>query len=46
VILEPIATDWAWLDELAGSTLDDDMVKAALEQVREQERSDLDRLFD
>jgi antitoxin VapB len=45
VILEPVATDWAWLDELAGSTLDDDMVKAALEAT-EQERPEFDRLFE
>jgi antitoxin VapB len=46
VILEPIATDWSWLNELAGSTLDEDMVQAALEPVTEQERPELDGLFD
>ena len=43
VILEPIATDWDWLDALTGA-FDDDFVKAANEQPREQERPDLDLL--
>ena len=45
VILEPIATDWEWLDRLAG-TLDADFIEAVGEQVAEQERPGLDQLFD
>lgn len=40
VILEPIATDWAWLDKLA--PLDDDAVQAANEPPPEQHRDALD----
>jgi antitoxin VapB len=40
VILEPIATDWAWLDKLG--PLDDDAVQAANEQLPEQHRDALD----
>lgn len=45
VILEPIATDWAWLDAIAGK-LDDDFVKSVNEQVEPQERPTLDKLFE
>ena len=45
VILEPIASDWRWLDELAGP-LDADLRKAASEEPQPQERPDLDRLFE
>jgi len=31
IILEPIAEDWAWLDQIAGK-LDEDFVRAASEQ--------------
>ncbi|MCF6108865.1 antitoxin [Mesorhizobium muleiense] len=31
VILEPLAQDWAWLDQVTGP-LDDDFVEAALER--------------
>ena len=41
VILEPIATDWDWLDRLAG-TVDEDFEKAASEEPQPQERPDLD----
>ena len=41
VILEPIATDWAWLDALVG-TLDDDFAQAVNERPEEQERPALD----
>jgi antitoxin VapB len=41
VILEPIATDWAWLDALVGS-LDDDFAQAVNERPEEQERPALD----
>jgi antitoxin VapB len=44
VILEPIPTDWAWLDAVVGR-LDDDFVEAALEDVPEQERPGLKKLF-
>jgi hypothetical protein len=43
-ILEPILTDWGWLDAIAGK-LDDDLVEAALEDVPEQERPALEKLF-
>ena len=41
VILEPIATDWAWLDALV-APLDDDFVHAVNERPEEQERPALD----
>jgi len=41
VILEPIAHDWAWLDDVIGP-LDDDFVQAATERQDEQERPALD----
>lgn len=44
VILEPIATDWSWLDALAGK-LDEDFAAAAQEAVAEQERPALDVAF-
>jgi antitoxin VapB len=44
VILEPVATDWAWLDAMAGP-LDDDFVEAVKEQPESQERPGLDRFF-
>lgn len=47
VILEPLASDWAWLDALAGP-LDAD-AQQAIETERQapaQERPELDRLFD
>jgi antitoxin VapB len=44
VILEPIASDWDWLDALAGK-LDDDFVRDAQEKHVEQQRPELDRLF-
>lgn len=43
VILEPIATDWSWLDSL--EALDDDVVQAVQEKQATQERPDLDNLF-
>lgn len=45
VILEPIASDWNWLDALAGK-LDDDFLEAVEEEPTEQRRPDLDRLFE
>lgn len=44
IILEPIATNWSWLDALTGP-LDDDFVKAATEPVPEQARNDVDAFF-
>lgn len=41
VILEPIARDWTWLDDVTGP-LDDDFVDAVNEQPSDQERPDLD----
>ena len=44
VVLEPLADDWSWLDEIAGR-LDDDFVEAAKEEPEPQSRPALDRLF-
>jgi antitoxin VapB len=44
VILEPLPTDWAWLDALS-APLDADFQEAATEQPAAQERPDLDALF-
>jgi antitoxin VapB len=44
VILEPVAEDWTWLDSIAGK-LDDDFVEAVGEEVMEQERPGLEKLF-
>jgi antitoxin VapB len=41
VILEPIARDWAWLDEIIGP-VDDDFAGGVSEQPSEQERPVLD----
>jgi antitoxin VapB len=46
VILEPIPTDWRWLDELISSSLDDDFIAAVGERPEDQERPGLERLFD
>lgn len=45
VILEPIATDWTWLDALAGR-LDADFQQAAGEQPVAEEHPGLGRLFE
>lgn len=45
VILEPIPTDWRWLDELAISGLDPDFVEAVKERPEGQERPGLDNIF-
>jgi len=42
IILEPIATDWAWLDALSGE-VDADFQDAAIIQPLPQERIDLFR---
>jgi antitoxin VapB len=44
VILEPIASDWKWLDAIA-TKLDDDFVAAANEQPSEQQRPEIERYF-
>ena len=44
VILEPVSTDWAWLDALTGK-LDADFVSGAVEQPAPQSRAALDTLF-
>jgi antitoxin VapB len=44
VILEPIAENWGWLDELVGA-LDPDFVEAVNERPEQQERVGLDELF-
>ena len=41
VILEPVARDWAWLDQIIGP-VDDDFARGAAEQPAEQERPALD----
>ncbi len=41
VILEPLAQDWAWLEQIVGP-LDDDFVQAASAQPNEQDRPALD----
>jgi antitoxin VapB len=44
IILEPVTTDWSWLDALAGQ-LDADFVQAATEESEEQKRPSLDKAF-
>lgn len=44
VILEPLATDWKWLDGLVGQ-LDRDFVDAATEASEQQRRPALDEFF-
>ncbi len=44
VILEPVASDWSWLDAVAGQ-LDKDAADAARDQIRQQDRPALDDLF-
>jgi antitoxin VapB len=44
VILEPIPSDWTWLDALC-APVDDDFQKAATEQPALQEHADLEKLF-
>lgn len=46
VILEPTSKDeWAWLDAMPGE-LDQDFIDAINEPVAEQERPELDKLFE
>ena len=44
VVLEPIATDWSWLDRLP-HRLDADAIAAAEESLATEERPELGRLF-
>jgi len=44
VILEPVASDWAWLNTAVGQ-LDEDAAQAAGERVGQQDRPALDALF-
>jgi antitoxin VapB len=41
VILEPVADDWAWVDDLVGP-VDDDFIEAVAEQPSAQDRPALD----
>ena len=43
LVLEPVANDWDWLEEVMGD-LDPEFAAAALESVDEQHRPDLDEL--
>ena len=47
VVLEPVGDGWEWLRDLRarGVRFDDDMVAAALEEVPQQDRPELDKLF-
>ena len=44
VILEPMAEDWTWLDSIVGK-VDEDLVQAADEQPKQQERPAIKKLF-
>lgn len=44
IVLEPMPTDWTWLEAIAGS-FDADAADAALEQPDEQQRPGLNELF-
>ncbi|MQA91517.1 MAG: AbrB/MazE/SpoVT family DNA-binding domain-containing protein [Gemmatimonas sp.] len=46
VILEPLPTDWRWLDELISAGLDTDFVEALEDRAEVQERPGLESLFD
>ena len=45
VVLEPIADDWAWLDDIAGE-MSDDFFADGRQQPEQQVRPELDKLFD
>lgn len=45
VILEPVATDWAWLDAITG-TMSDDFFAEGRDQPEPQQRPGLDKAFD
>ena len=44
LIIEPVATDWSWLDRLPGA-LDEDAAAASLEPTPSQDRPTLDETF-
>lgn len=44
VVLEPIATDWSWLDAITGD-MSEDFFKDGFEKPAAQERSELRKLF-
>jgi antitoxin VapB len=44
VVLEPVEDQWAWLDDVVGE-LDKDFLDAINEEVPQQERPALDKLF-
>lgn len=44
VILEPIAENWDWLESISGP-IDEDFQKASEEKLHEQDRPELDELF-
>lgn len=45
VILEPVASDWAWLDDIVGE-FSDDFFAAGRSQPELSSRTELDRVFD
>jgi antitoxin VapB len=46
VVLEPIGNDWDWLNDLRKlGPLDEDVVRAVEQEVPQQERPELGRLF-
>ncbi len=45
IILEPIAEDWTWLDAIVGK-IDSDFIAAINERTEQQQRPDLDQLFE
>ncbi|TXL70535.1 antitoxin [Vineibacter terrae] len=44
VILEPVASDWSWLDAIVDK-LDDDFIELMKEEPQQQDRPGLDDLF-
>ena len=44
VLLEPVASDWSWLEKIP-RPLGEDFLHAALEQPPQQERPELDEFF-
>jgi antitoxin VapB len=41
IILEPVANDWEWLDQITGE-VDEDFAHAATERTPDQDRPELD----
>jgi antitoxin VapB len=44
VVLEPIAEEWKWLDDIT-ERFDEDFIKAVQEQPKPQERPAIEKLF-